>query len=362
MKSNKLLTILAGISFLLYGCGDEVDDTPGPATGSPSANSPGAWSVPIGQVIDGGPGKDGIPALENPKFVDPNEIDYLLDDELVVGYKFNDVVRAYPHNIFNWHEIVNDDIGGHKMAITHCPLTGTSVGWERVFDGHATTFGVSGLLYNTNLMPYDRESNSTWTQQGLKCVNGPLKGTSPETFQIFETTWATWKIMYPDTKVISRDTGYDRFYESYPYANYRSSDGLIFSVSVNDNRLHKKERVHGVIIRGGAKVYRFQSFENTPIIYDTFKNENIVVIGSVEKNFIISFKEKTINDTVLEFTAINDFESADILKDQLGNTWDVFGNATTGPNVGEKLVATESFIGMFFSWAPFYGLPEIYLE
>jgi len=324
------------------------------------------WLIPFDEVKDGGPGKDGIPALENPTMISASEAAYLDDFDLIVGYVYNGEARAYPHKIFDWHEINNDDIDGRKVAITHCPLTLTSVGWERTYNGVTTTFGVSGLLYNTNLMPFDRATNSIWTQQGLKCVNGELIGTEVVTFPVFETTWETWKAMYPDTKVVSDNTGFSRNYQRYPYGDYRTNNSfLIFSVSENDTRLPQKERVHGVIEGEKVKIYQFKSFENDAIILDTFGGKNVIVAGSKDRNFIISFYEKGIDGQILEFNLTADPSSSlgslnIILEDQLGNKWDAFGLAISGPNEGEKLEATRSFIGMWFSWASFYPNPIIF--
>ena len=159
---------------------------------------------------------------------------------------------------------------------------------------------------------------------------------------------------------MSLNTGFSRNYNLYPYGDYRTAPGLSFPVSVNDTRRPQKERVHGIISFEKVRLYLFDSFVTRSIIKDTFMSQDVIVIGSKEKNFIVSFNKKTINSTVLDFTVINDFNSPILLKDQLGNEWDVFGNAVSGPNLGEKLEPTNSFIGMFFSWAPFYGFPEIW--
>ncbi|MDP4680552.1 MAG: DUF3179 domain-containing protein [Cyclobacteriaceae bacterium] len=352
------------LSISLISCGGEDEDlgtNNGTGANSGSENlGPNDWLISVDEVKDGGPGKDGIPSIDAPVFISAAEATYMLEDELIVGYKFGSEIRAYPHRIFNWHEIVNDDLGGRKVTITHCPLTGTSLGWERVYNEKETTFGVSGLLYNTNLMPYDRTTNSTWMQIGELCVNGELVGTKAETFQVIETEWKQWLAMYPDTKVMSLNTGFSRNYNLYPYGDYRTAPGLSFPVSVNDTRRPQKERVHGIISFEKVRLYLFDSFVTRSIIKDTFMSQDVIVIGSKEKNFIVSFNQKTINSTVLDFTVINDFNSPILLKDQLGNEWDVFGNAVSGPNLGEKLEPTNSFIGMFFSWAPFYGFPEIW--
>lgn len=346
MKKTRLFIILiSALAVLPTACNDD--------------ESVGEWLIPFDEVRDGGPGKDGIPALENPALVAVSEVTYLDNFDLVVGYVSNGEARAYPHKIFNWHEIINDDINGRKVAITHCPLTGTSVGWERTYNGRTTTFGVSGLIYNTNLMPYDRTTNSTWTQQGLKCVNGELIGVEALIFPVFETTWETWKTLYPDSKVVSENTGFSRNYQRYPYGDYREANGLIFSVSDIDTRLPQKERVHGIIVGEKVKTYQFKHFIDNKVLLDNFEGENVVIIGSKSLNFMISFHEKVIGGTVLEFDFSN-FSNDGLLGDQLGNKWDAFGNSISGPNMGESLVPTKSFIGMWFSWASFYPNPEIF--
>ncbi len=352
------LSLIVVFGIWCASCGD---DESGFSLSKGSVGLNEEWLIPSEEVVDAGAGKDGIPALENPKFIPVSEVDYLHDKDLVIGYKYNNKVRAYPLRILNWHEIINDDLDGRKIAITHCPLTGTSLGWERTYQGKTTTFGVSGLLYNTNLMPYDRTTNSIWTQIGEQCVNGELMGIKARTFQIFETEWKTWKTMYPNSMVLSTDTGRSRNYFEYPYGDYRTTNSLFYPVSLEDSRLFPKERVHGIISSDGvsAKLYRFDSFGKGRLITDDFSGQNIV-IGSKSKNFIISFKQKKIANEILSFTIINDFKSPEILQDQFGNTWDVFGNAVSGPHQGERMVPTHSFIGMFFSWAPFYGEAAIF--
>ncbi|MGB1242157.1 MAG: DUF3179 domain-containing (seleno)protein [Chitinophagales bacterium] len=233
----------------------------------PNEVGTGEWSVPTSLVLNGGPGKDGIPALENPEMLNLEEADYVGEEDLVIGFKSGNTIRAYPHHILDWHEIINDDLEQTNIAITYCPLTGTSIGWDRNVDGNLTTFGVSGRLYNTNLIPYDRATDSNWSQMRLDCINGELKGTKIKTHALVETTWAAWKEMYPQTEVASTNTGHVRLYGTYPYTNrdgddYRyDNDFLIFPITYEDTRLPQKERVLGVIVGGKAKVYRFEAFE-----------------------------------------------------------------------------------------------------
>ena len=231
----------------------------------PSGTRPyldGNWLIPQNEVLSGGPPKDGIPALLNPEFISANAASYLENDDLVLGYKNGDDIRAYPHDILDWHEIINDEINGEKIVITYCPLTGTGIGWLGMTGATDFTFGVSGKLYNTNLIPYDRETDSYWSQIRLDCVYGSKKGDKIEPIQLIETNWGTWQQMYPTTKVVSTNTGYTRNYGSYPYGAYKTSDLLLFPVSIDDERLQKKEIVHGVIVNDDAKVYRFQHFSD----------------------------------------------------------------------------------------------------
>ncbi|MEM9985752.1 MAG: DUF3179 domain-containing protein [Bacteroidota bacterium] len=220
------------------------------------------WAIPSNRVLDGGPGKDGIPSLENLSFIAPEEVGYLDGDDLVVGFKAGDDARAYPHRILDWHEIVNDLLDDEVyVSINYCPLTGTASAWNRVINNEVTTFGVSGKLYSTNLMPYDRETDSYWSQMRFDCVNGSLIGEEAETYMIVETTWTTWRTMFPDSKILTPQTGFNRDYTRYPYGDYLTNDDfLIFPLEYDDTRLGRKDRVHGVIINGRAKVYPLNLF------------------------------------------------------------------------------------------------------
>ncbi|MDX2443933.1 MAG: DUF3179 domain-containing (seleno)protein [Bacteroidales bacterium] len=221
----------------------------------------GEWLIPSNEVFNGGPGKDGIPALLNPELGSLSNINYLENDDLVLGFVLNNEARAYPHKILNWHEIINDKIQGKDIIVTYCPLTGTGIGWNQFLHEKSSTFGVSGLLYNSNLIPYDRETDSYWSQIRLECVKGSRKGEKIENIQLVETTWNTWVKMFPDTKVVSSNTGYSRNYTRYPYGDYKSSNDLIFPVSIDDERLHPKEVVHGIILNNKAKIYRYEHFK-----------------------------------------------------------------------------------------------------
>ncbi len=241
--------------------GAKIYKNPETAKFQPRVYLSGEWLVPQNQVLSGGPGKDGIPALKNPEFLNRIEASYMNDEDLVLGVVVGSEARAYPHKILDWHEIINDKVQDRSIVITYCPLTGTGIGWNQDQKGITSTFGVSGLLYNSNLVPYDRETDSYWSQMRLDCIKGSRKGEKIETFQLIETTWKTWKKAYPNTRVVSSNTGYSRNYSRYPYGNYKTDASVYFPISTKDSRLHAKEVVHGIILNDKAVIYRFEHFQ-----------------------------------------------------------------------------------------------------
>ena len=360
MKKQNLILIAIfylGLLNTSMSCGK--DSEPANNNNLTTSRVSGEWLIPTNEVFEGGPGKDGIPALSNPEFTGPDEALYMSDSDLVLGLVHNGIARAFPHNILDWHEIVNDSYGDLHLSVIYCPLTGTGTLWNRNINGNVTTFGVSGLLYNSNIIPYDRETDSNWSQIMLKAVNGKLKGENAEDFFILETRWDTWKEMYPKTRVLSDNTGYNRDYDRYPYGDYRTSSSLFFPVSNEDNRLHRKERVLGVLIDGNAKAFSIEEFGSSiSLIHDTFNEENLVIAGSKEKNFIVAFKTETEDGNTRDFTAVQN-KLPVIMKDEEGTLYDLSGQAVDGPGKGNRLVPATQFMGYWFAWAAFY--PEIKL-
>lgn len=348
--------LLVGVMLLSVACKKRNTDF---SNGKNQNSTMNDWLIPISHIFDGGPGKDGIPALENPPFVEANKATYLHDDDLVLGYVYKGNARAYPHLILNWHEIINDDINELSIAIIYCPLTGTGIGWNREVGDEKTTFGVSGLLYNSNIIPYDRETGSNWSQMLLKSINGSRSGLLSANYNLIETSWKTWKLMYPNTKVVSSNIGYSRNYGSYPYGDYRTSDFLLFPVNNYDDRLPNKERVLGILLSGRSKAYSIEDFSDTiSIISDVVDNELLVITGSKEKNFIVAYKRE-LDGTVLSFTPVQNALPV-IMKDNEGSRWDVLGNAVSGPRMGKKLKSVTQFMGYWFAWAAFYPEVELY--
>lgn len=209
-------------------------------------------------------GFDGIPAVEEAHFEIFRSRDFLVDpfhvsnEDRITVVKIGDEVRGYPHNILTRHEIVNDVINGIPICINFCPLTATGYVWER----GSNTYGVSGLLYNNNLLMYDRDTESLWSQVLGRSVWGDQQSAEPVHIRTFETTFDTFQIMYDfQAKVMTQETGFQFSYEGNPYDQYNSVDEfLLFPTSYQDNRLLNKERVIGIEIEGECKVYPYSAF------------------------------------------------------------------------------------------------------
>lgn len=206
--------------------------------------------------LSGGPGKDGIPSIDEPVFKSAASAEDLLDGgDRVVGIHINGEARAYPQAILVWHEIVNDVVGGENVAVTFCPLTGTALGYRR----GDTTLGVSGKLVNSNLIMYDRESDSEWPQILSAAIDGPHEGQGLEEVRVVWTTWENWRDRHPETEVLSRETGYFRNYDRDPYGSYNPRSGyyaddssLVFPVRHESERFPPKHEIFGFRTNQGA--------------------------------------------------------------------------------------------------------------
>ena len=255
---SKKTRILVLVGVLLGALVYKYASSAGPTNGFDLSNS----TLPVEQILHGGPPRDGIPALSDPKLVAAAQAAYLKPHDRIVGIVLNGEARAYPIPILNWHEIVNDEIDGQRFAVTYCPLCGTAVAFDATIDGNPTDFGVSGLLYNSDVLLYDRETESLWSQILSKSVAGKRVNKQLTRLPISHTTWRDWREKHPDTLVLSDDTGHSRDYQRDPYAGYEKSRSTYFSVNneAPDN-YHPKEVVLGLGIDGVYKAYPFIELE-----------------------------------------------------------------------------------------------------
>ena len=320
------------------------------------------WLIPTSNVVDGGPGKDGIPALEQPNFALATAVTAVQPDDLVVVVRDRTQVKAYPEDIMDYHEIVNDGSTDDPFVVSYCPLTASAIGWKGKVADANPTFGVSGLLYNSNLLLYDRQTDTVWSQMLQTAVNGPRIGQRAEAVQIIETKFSTLRSMYPDALVMTRDTGHVRNYDNYPYGDYRESGELLFRTAPRAPLLHAKERAIGIHSQSTAKIYQIAGFgDTTQVINEQFEGQSIVVVGNTALDLAAIYNRELPDGTILSMNPIQG-DLPNIMTDTEGNVWDVFGTAVSGPRAGEQLAPVLAYTAMWFAWAAHFSDVQIHFN
>jgi hypothetical protein len=237
-------------------------------------------TVPTGEIRSGGPPRDGIPALNAPQFVDANDASFLNKDDRVIGIVIDTQARAYPIKILNWHEIVNDKVDSQHFVVTYCPLCGTGMVFASNVQSSALIFGVSGLLYNSDVLLFDRNTESLWSQIKAEAISGELRGTRLPQLHALHTTWSDWLRRHPNSRVLSTETGYRRDYDQSPYRGYETSPRLYFQVA-NDapDDYHRKALVLGVELDGAYKAYPFEELaaSGRATLDDVIKDQSVTI-------------------------------------------------------------------------------------
>jgi len=233
--------------------------------------------VPLTELIQGCPARDCIPAIENPKFVSAAQAGFLADDDIVLAISVDGVHRAYPTAILAHHEIVNDTIAGQPIAITYCPLCGSGAAFSRRIGGEVTSFGVSGVLHNSDLVLYDRASNTLWAQVIGRGIVGPRSGESLTALPLTQVEWKAWRNAHADTQVLSTDTGFAVAYGGNPYGDYASSEKVFFPLSNRDTRIHPKMVVFGMQIDGASLAVTDEYLRANPRIETALAGETLLI-------------------------------------------------------------------------------------
>ncbi len=235
-------------------------------------------TIPIDEIRHGGPPRDGIPSIDDPLFVTADNAGFLRPEDRVLGLYRQGIAKAYPVRILNWHEVVNDYFGDEPIAVTYCPLCGTGMSFKAEVAGEVRDFGVSGLLYNSDVLLYDRSSESLFSQIATEAISGPLVGTTLQMVPTRHTSWADWQARHPDTLVLSTDTGYRRDYSRDPYSGYETNTQVMFPVAHTDSRYHPKEWVIGIDHNGAVKAYPFSELEHSATaLVDQLAGEPVTV-------------------------------------------------------------------------------------
>lgn len=348
------------------------------ATSGQSQNFPG-WKtntdraiIDLSELKRGGPPKDGIPSIDNPQFTSIGKAASWIDDkEPVIAVEYEGAVRAYPLQVMIWHEIVNDRINGDPLLVTFCPLCYSALVFERTVDGDALEFGVSGFLRHSDLVMFDRKTETLWQQFTGKAIVGDYVGTTLKQIPSQIISFRQYKENYPDGVVLSKETGYDRNYGKNPYTGYDDINNTpLFGAGNDDGRLPPMEKVIGVKVNEQQKAYPYSVTREEQVINDRVGDTPLLIIhtdgatSAMDAARIAESKEsgstgvfkRMVGEKELTFA----IEDGNIVDGQTGSVWTITGKAVEGEHKGKEL-ETVSYGDYFaFAWLVFWPETEIY--
>jgi len=300
------------------------------------------WEVPLEQLVLTSNGLDRIPSIDTPQFVRFNNA-LLLDNEIAFVYRFGDTVKVYPKRLIDIHEIINDRIGNHFFAISYCPLTGSALAWNREIDGEVSEFGVSGHLFNENLIPYDRNSSSYWSQMQLEGIKGQHSGAVLRSESLLITTGKTIHQSFPDSYVLLDDIGHVCDSICTGKENNKLMNTTTNSFGIIDKRIAHADEV---------LLFEPSLFSDSISILQTdYSGSKMLIIASKSWQFVTAF----INDSPSEtqfFPVQNKLPIA--FADSNGNSYDLTGMIISGPDLAKRLLSPMSYSARSFAWDLFY--------
>lgn len=349
------------VGVLALGCGDS--EPVGVKSLEPNQALAGC-RVTSDNLFDGGPGRDGIPSLINPPLVPLDDPEAAYVDQYVqtreefeaearvVALLVGDRAFAIPYNVLWWHEIVNVDVVGRRVAITYCPLTGSPMAFD-VSDAGTERLGVSGLIFQNNLVMFDPETESLWPQLCGRAVEGPRTGKELVPVPIIDMAWEAWKARHPNSLVPSENTGFDRNYDRYPYGGYENNTFLLFPQEQIDDRRPMKERVLGIPDGDGGEAFPFGEFDGagTLAVSTQRGSDDIVILWDGDARAAAAFFPRTSDgQSVTVRSAGTGFVDA-----ETGSNWNVEGRAVAGPLAGARLEPfPDATVAYWFAWAAFH--------
>lgn len=324
-------------------------------------------NVPYAEIRSGGPPRDGIPPIDHPTFVTPEAADqWIADKEPVLLLRIGEDARAYPLQILTWHEIVNDEVGGVPVAVTFCPLCYAALVYERPeVQGRRLTFGTSGNLRNSDLVMWDRQTESWWQQFSGEAIVGQLTGTRLKAVPAALVSWKIFKTEYPQGRVLSRDTGHTRPYGRNPYRGYDDVTQRPWAYEgVTGAALRPMEHVVGLELGPAARAYPRRTLQKKRVFNDTLDATPVVVFWAKGTASALDTEEisqgrdigmigafvRTVADRTLTFEPAK----ADRFKDQeTGSVWNILGVAVAGPMAGTRLEPVVHHNVFWFVWSAF---------
>ena len=322
-------------------------------------------SVPYNEIFSGGVPRDGIPPIDDPRFVSVEEADKWLEDkEPVIALEINGEAKAYPLQILTWHEIANDTVAGVPVSVTFCPLCNSAIVVDRRLDGEVYDFGVSGNLRNSDLIMWDRQTQSWWQQLTGEAIVGQLTGAQLDILPATLTAWQDFRVTYPGSQVLSRDTGYRRSYGANPYAGYDEvgrSPFLFFGQE--DDRLLPMERVAAVTVSGESAAFPFASLESELVAHHSLGGQDLVVFfkpgarSALDQRSIADSREVGSTAIFLRYLdgQLLTFErdGEEFVDQETGTRWNIFGQGLSGIHAGKRLTPVEHANHFWFAWAAF---------
>jgi hypothetical protein len=329
-------------------------------------------SVPLSEIASGGPPRDGIPSIDRPTFIAIAEADvYLKGSDPVIAFELDDDARAYPIEVLIWHEIVNDTVGGIPVAVTFCPLCNTAIVFDRRLEGWVLDFGTTGNLRHSDLVMYDRQTESWWQQITGEAIVGELTGRRLTLLPAAIVAWREFKESFPRGRVLSSDTGFARPYGSNPYLGYDDADKppFLFEGPL-DKRLPPKERVVTVSIGDEDAAYPWSVLQKLGVIHDTIGGRPVVVwwqkgtVSALDRQKIAQSRDvgaaavysPVVDGRRLTFRAARD----GFVDGETGSRWTLLGRAIAGPLAGHQLEPVTHGNHFWFSWAVFKPNTRIY--
>ena len=329
-------------------------------------------SVSYDELIRGGVPRDGIPPIDVPKFTTFEAANEWLGDlEPVIAFNLEGDARAYPLQIMVWHEIVNDVVAGVPVAVTFCPLCNSAIVLDRRLDGVVYDFGTSGVVRKSDLVMWDRQTQSWWQQFTGRAIVGELTGKKLTFHLASMVSWSDFKAAYPDGKVLSRETGFQRSYGLNPYAGYDRADQRPFLYDGElDGRLLPKERIVAVTFEGADLAFPFPTLEVERVVQYTVNGRELVVFfkpgtrSALDDTFIQKSRDigaTGVFETSLDGKRLTFRPDGDRFVDnETGSTWNIVGKAVGGPLAGQELPPILHADHFWFAWAAFKPATRIY--
>lgn len=329
-------------------------------------------SIDLKELKAGGPPKDGIPSIDNPTFVASSDADSWIDpDEPVIAFDYNGTARAYPLQIMIWHEIVNDNFGDTPVLVTFCPLCYSAIVFDRRIDRETHQFGVSGFLRHSDMIMFDRKTESLWQQFTGEAIVGDYTGKQLEILPSQIISYQQFKEAHADGEILSKDTGVDRPYGRNPYSGYDDVNNTPFLAGdIDDDRLKPLQKVIGVRVGDQQKAYPYPVSKSEEVINDQLADEPIVIfhiegarsaldapeISDSRKDGSTGAFLRTVNGETLTFS----YDGSTIKDQETESTWDITGKAVSGPMQGEQLEPLIFGDYFAFAWLVFWPETEIF--